>query len=566
MQRIPDARLDPAARTAVVPAGPVAAGPLLAFVARHRLDFSADLVEGVWEIARQRQESVATSRAADADLTVEGLGGELRPFQRAAVAYALHARRTFLADQMGLGKTVEALATVQAAGVYPALVVCPASLKLNWAREAQRWLPGRTVEVLDGRSTVGHDPPTQGDVTIVNYAMLDKHGHALVQRGFRGLVLDESHYAKNAQAKRTKLCLRLSRDVPLRLLLSGTPMLNRPDELVPQLRLLDWLDDLGGYQHFMHRYAGASRSWHERHSGGPRKGEPRNLGELNRRLRATCYLRRTKDEVLPELPAKQRAVVPVALDNRREYPRALRDVVRFLGEAAANDQRRIAEGIERHKARTGEEPDAEAVGRIQTRVRASAEARAERARQLVEIEALKRTAARGKLPAVAHWVADFLESGEKLVLFGWHREIVDTLAEKFGAPKITGDTTTASRQGAVHQFQHDPATRLLVCNVRAGGVGLTFTAASHVAFCELGWTPAEHDQAEDRCHRIGQTDSVNAWYVLAEHTIDTHIHALIEKKRATIDAATEGLTEAADADVVSDLTRVLAATDERQDR
>lgn len=552
VQRIPGTRFDATTRTAVVPASPAAVRPLLEFVARHGLDFSSELVERVWEVAREREEREAASRAADAALEVENLGGELRPFQRAGVAYALKARRTFLADQMGLGKTVEALATVQAVGAYPALVVCPASLKLNWARETRHWLSGRSVEVLEGRSAVG-----EADVTVVNYDVLDKHVSVLVERGFQALILDESHYAKNDKARRTKLCIRLSRGVPLRLLLSGTPMLNRPEELVPQLKILDRLDELGGYQDFMHRYAGTYRNWHERHSGEPRKGEPRNLDELNRKLRATCYVRRTKSEVLKELPAKQRAVVPVALENRREYERALRDVVRFLGEAAENDRRRIAEGVEQHRDETGEEPDAEAMRRIRTKVRTSAEARAERARQLVEIEALKMTAARGKLEAVVRWVEDFLESGEKLVLFGWHREIVDALAERFDALKLTGGTPAGERQAAVDRFQEDYATRLLVCNVRAGGVGLTFTAASNVAFCELGWTPAEHDQAEDRCHRIGQRGSVNAWYLLAENTIDTQIHALIERKRAVVNAATEGVTEADGTNVLSDLKKLL---------
>jgi SWI/SNF-related matrix-associated actin-dependent regulator 1 of chromatin subfamily A len=565
VQRIPGVRFDLATRRALVPASPASVGPLLSFVANHGFDFSSDLVERVWEVSREREEREVASRASDADLTVEGLGGELRPFQRAGVAYALKTKRTFLADQMGLGKTVEALATVQSAGAFPALVVCPASLKLNWARETRRWLPGRSVEVLGGRGAVGQDACSEADVTIVNYDVLSKHVCALVERGFQALVLDESHYLKNYKAKRTKLCIRLSRDVPLRLLLSGTPMLNRPEELVPQLKILDRLEDLGGYRHFMRRYAGAYRTWHERHSGEGRKGEPRNLDELNRKLRATCYVRRTKEEVLKELPAKQRAVVPMELDNRGEYERALRDVVRFLGEAAENDERRLNEAVERHKAEKGEEPDAEAMRRIRARVRASAEARAERARQLVEIEALKMTAARGKLEAVTRWIEDFLQSGEKLVLFGWHRQVVDTLAERFGAPKITGNTSPEERQEAVERFQEDPGTKLLVCNVRAGGVGLTLTASSNVAFCELGWTPAEHDQAEDRCHRIGQRGSVGAWYLLAEGTIDTQIYALIEKKRAVVDAATEGVTESTGSDILSEIKELLAKGTENEE-
>lgn len=552
VQKIPGARFDRRTRTAAIPASPAAVEPLLSFVIRHRLDFSPRLVELVNEVGREREELVEVSRAADAEVEVEGLGGELRPFQRAGISYALRTRRTFIADQMGLGKTVEALAAVQAVGEYPALVVCPASLKLNWAREAGRWIPGRSVEILDGGGTVG-----EAEIAIVNYDVLGKHVEALAARGFRALIVDESHYVKSEQARRTRLCMRLSRDVPMRLLLSGTPMTGRPEELVSQLKILDRLDELGGYRHFMYRYAGAYRNWHERHSGEGRKGEPRNLDELNRKLRSTCYVRRTKEEVLAELPAKQRAVVPVELDNRREYERAFTDVVRFLGEAAENDRRRLAGAVEQHKAKTGEEPDDEAMDRIRSRVRAGVEARAERARRLVEIEVLKSTAARGKLRATAGWIENFIESGEKLVIFAWHREIVETLAERFGAPRITGEMSAKDRQEAVDLFQQDPETRLLVANIRAGGVGITLTAASNVAFAELAWTPAEHEQAEDRCHRIGQSDSVTAWYLLAENTIDTRIYALLEKKRAVVDAATEGLAEVAGRDVLSELAEAL---------
>ena len=163
------------------------------------------------------------------------------------------------------------------------------------------------------------------------------------------------------------------------------------------------------------------------------------------------------------------------------------------------------------------------------------------AEHLVRIETLKQLAAKGKLAAAIDWVRDFLGSGEKLVLFATHTDIVRGLAEAFDAPMIYGDTPVAERQAIVDRFQSDPECRLVVGNTRAAGVGLTLTAASNVAFLELGWTPAEHDQAEDRCHRYGQTaDSVNAWYLLAADTIDEDIAALIESKRAVVDAGTDG--------------------------
>ncbi|MGH3087717.1 MAG: DEAD/DEAH box helicase [Rubrobacteraceae bacterium] len=549
VQRIPGSRFDLAARKGVVPATPAAVKPLISFVVRRGLDFSSGFVERVEEVAREREERVEASRAADADVEVEGLGGELRPFQRAGVAYALRTRRCLIADQMGLGKTVEALATVQAAEAYPALVVCPASVKLNWRREAEKWLPGRSVEVLEGRSGVG-----EADLVVINYDVLAKRVVELAERGFRALILDESHYVKNGRAKRTKHCIRLSRGVPMRLLLSGTPMLNRPEELVSQLRVLDRLDEMGGYRRFMRRYCGVGGKRYGPQADEARSG-PRNLDELNRRLRETCYVRRTKDQVLAELPAKQRAVVPVALENEGDYRRAERDVIRYIGECAERDEGRVAAAVAEYETKNGEKPDAGQMRRIRANVRKSAEYRAEQARQLARIEALKQTAARGKLEAVARWIEDFLTSDEKLVVFAWHREIVENLAGRFGAPSITGTTSAEGRQAAVDRFQGDPATRLLVANVRAGGVGITLTAASNVAFVELGWTPAEHDQAEDRCHRIGQRGSVNAWYLLAENTIDTEIHALIERKRTIVDAATEGA--APGTGVLTDLKKLL---------
>lgn len=544
IKAIPGRRFDGATKVWSLPASLEVLEPLVRLIASHDLDYSDVVVERVQEVAGEHEEKVEASKAADADLQVEGLGGELRPFQRAGVAYALRTRRTFLADQMGLGKTVQALATLEASGAFPALVVCPASLKLNWQREAERWLPGRSVEVLSGKNASG-----EADITIINYDVLGKHVEALGSRNFGALILDESHYTKNQKAKRTKHCRELAKDVPVRLLLSGTPLTNRPQELISQLAILERLEDLGGFWPFAKRYCAATKD----RFGWDMSGAS-NLAELNEKLRATCYVRRNKDEVLTELPAKQRAVVPVSLDNRSEYRKAERDVVRYLGEAAANDQRRIAEAVAEYEAEHGEKPDAAARQRIVSRVRTTAEAQAERAEQLVRIEALKSTAARGKLEGASRWVEDFLESGEKLVVFGWHKEIVEALADRFEAPRISGDTSTEARQEAVDHFQEDDSCRLLICNIKAGGVGITLTAASNVAFLEQGWTPAEHEQAEDRTHRIGQEASVTCWYLLAEDTIDEEIYRLVEQKRGVVDAATEGSGETADTSVLTEIT------------
>jgi SWI/SNF-related matrix-associated actin-dependent regulator 1 of chromatin subfamily A len=552
VKRIPGRRFDREDKTWDVPASMEAIEPLLRFIAEHGFDFSAALVERAETVAGEHAERVEASRAEDAEIEVEGLGGELRPFQRAGVAYALRARRTYIADEQGLGKTVQALATVHAAGAYPALIVCPASLKLNWKREAERWLPGRRVEVLEGKSA-GYEG---ADIVVVNYDVLGKHAETLKALGIEAIVLDESQYAKNRKAKRTRLCKDLAQGVSVRLLLSGTPLLSRPEEIISQLDIMGRLDDLGGFWHFARRYCDMDRGRFGLDLSGAS-----NLTELNEKLRAKCYVRRLKSEVLKELPAKQRSTLPVSISNRREYRRAEADVARFVGEAAANDERRVAEAVERwRQERDGREPSQGEMRAIRSEVRTSARANAERAEQLVRINALKQLAAQGKMDAVTEWVETFLESGEKLVLFAHHREIVRALAERFGAPSITGDTPAEARQAAVDAFQNDPEVRLIVLNLQAGGVGLTLTAASNVAFCELGWTPAAHDQAEDRCHRIGQTDSVTAYYLLAEQTIDEDIEELIERKRRVVSEATEG-GEAARADegILGELKARLAA-------
>lgn len=540
---LPKRRFDGAAKMWTVPAKAEHVEAVLRFAERNGFEVSQAVRDLCAELEAaeqikvvEREVAVEASRAEDAELVIEGLGGELRPFQRAGVAYALKAKRCFIADEMGLGKTVEALATIHAAGAYPALIVCPASLKLNWEREARKWLPGKRVVVLNGKQAVDL---SAADVVVLNYDILKKWKEQLLEVKFRSVVYDESHYCKNYKAQRTVAAKELAKGASIRLALTGTPVLNRPQELLSQLQILGRLEDLGGFWNFAKRYCGAYRG----RFGWDFSGAA-NLPELNEKLRATCFVRRSKADVLKELPVKTRAVQPVVLDNEREYRKAEADVVKWLAQRVAEDKDFVdsLSGL----------PDDEQKRRKAARSNEAA-SKAAQAEQLVRIEALKQIAAQGKLKAVQEWVASFLETGEKLVLFAHHREIVGALAAEFSAPSITGATSVEERQAAVDKFQNDPTCRLIVCNIQAGGVGITLTAASNVAFCELGWNPAAHDQAEDRTHRIGQTDAVTAWYLLAAGTIDEDIYDLIEKKRAVVDAATDGVMKDAGDSILSDL-------------
>ncbi len=486
-------------RSHSVPLDPYLVEPLERFLRVHGADVAPTARPTLAALRTEHDdaiEQVRRSRARDAPpLEAEAaLGGELRPFQRAGVAYLLAARRAFLADEQGLGKTVQALAALEADGAFPAVVVCPASLKLNWAREIERWLPGRSATVING--TAG--TPAPADLTVVNYEIVGAHAPALRRLAPRALVLDESHYVKNPRAKRTREVRRLATALPddaLRLALSGTPVVNHPEELIAQLRILGRLDEFGSGARFKRRFEGVGAEerihWH---------------------LRRRCLVRRLKAEVLPQLPAKRQVAVPVALTNDREYRLAERDVIAWLREQPLD------------------------LGELDRRVGAAL-----RAERLAQLNALRRLAARGKTSAALGWIEDFLASGERLVVFATSRELQDAVLARFpDAPHLLGRDGADQRDAAVRLFQEPEGPPLVVCSTRVAGHGITLTRASNVAFLDLEWSPAVHDQAEDRCHRIGQHDAVTAWYLLAASTIDETMLELIARKRGIVGAVTDG--------------------------
>jgi SWI/SNF-related matrix-associated actin-dependent regulator 1 of chromatin subfamily A len=373
-----------------------------------------------------------------------------------------------------------------------AVIVCPASLKLNWLREAKRWLPQHPACEVAGRGGQSLD---NVDIVVVNYEVVGSHADALDALAPRALILDEAHYVKSPTAVRTRAVIDLAERLgptALRLALTGTPIVNRPAELAPQLRVLGRLEEYGSARSFERAYT----------SGNARR-------QLHERLRASCYLRRRKADVLGQLPDKRRAVVTVPLENEPEYRRAERDFIRWL-------RAQVQEG-------KGKLPDSA------------------RGMALVRLTALRRLAARGKLRAALSWIEDFSASEERLVVFAHHREIQDAVTERFPeCARIVGGDSMQEREANVRRFQADEGLTLCVASLEVASHGFTLTAAANVAFLELAWTPAKHDQAEDRVHRIGQDRAVTAWYLLASGTIDERIAALLEEKRTVVDSLTDG--------------------------
>lgn len=466
------------------------------------------------------------SAAGSAEFFVNGLGGVLRPYQQAGVAYAVRAKRTWIADEQGLGKTIEALAVVKHLQTFPVMIACTATTIYHWKQFAEFWIPGCKVWVGDGEPA-GHDFIVMTHAALAKWAGNYGHVHEpyrcyrrpggvqiLVcpkpeRRGQRDIVAemnprafigDEAHKLKTSKAMRTQAALAITKSMEVVLLLTGTPLPNRPKELIAQLRIMRRLDDMGGYFHFVNRYCQAKQTPFGLDTDGA--ADDAVLLELNQKLRETCYIRREKSLVMPELPPKQRTVEPFVLTNRSEYMR--------LESAVANDDAGYG---------------------------------------LAAVEKLKQCVVRGKLPAVTEWISEFVENGSRLLVYVTHTAVGRHIAGRFGAPFLFGDVTPIKRYEMVKDFQSSPPGSVFVANLQAGGEGIDGLqhVCSNVAFVEFGWNPKDHDQAEDRLHRDGQDDSVNCWYLVAPDTIEEELMRIIEGKRVVVNAVTRGETSDAEA-------------------
>ena len=559
-----------------LPTGVLHVEAILDLAATHEFELAPDaeaIVDTlIGAVATTLESSRAlTGRETASEFVVPGLTGTLRPFQVAGVEYLTERRTALLADDMGTGKTIQALSALARLTDYPALVICPAVVKLNWAKEALTWFPGKTVSILYGKpgtpctasprvriagETVAIVPNVlDADIVILNYDLAASWSVRLPDVAWKAIIADEAHYLKTGTTKRAKAIRQLATGydadakrrtgdgIATRYLLTGTPILNRPVELVSLLGILGRLGEFGGFRGFTGRYCDPKVT----RFGTDLTGSD-NLDELNTRLRLSCMIRRLKADVLTELPAKTRVVLDVELDNVPEYRRAESDVASWIGAQASQNTEFLATLDATLDARFGttkETRGSDWAAERREQIGAqhdTAEARAARAEHLVRFSALKQLAAKGKIAAIIAWVTDFLEgdASRKIVLFAHHKEVVHALGAAFGCAEITGETSDQRRQDAVEAFQTNPAIRVIAGNIRAGGVGITLTAASDVLFAEQDWNPGVHDQAEDRINRIGQVNACTAWYFLGQDTIDQDIHELIEAKRGIVNAGTDG--------------------------
>ena len=478
----------------------------------------------------KKEEDIAYDIPELPDLTVpHNLKIQPYPYQLKGIARGLQLKLFMNCDEPGLGKTLQSIATINLADAFPCLVVCPSSLKINWLREWEKFTDKKAMILTDKvRDTWTFFFQTgMHQVFIVNYESLKKYFVQRIKKAegwtlrdvefrnsinlFKSVIIDESHRCKSASTQQAKFCKGICTGKEWVIELTGTPVVNRPKDLIPQLAILDRMNDFGGYKPFVDRYCSGQR-------------EASNLRELNFNLWKYCMFRREKSLVLTDLPDKIRQVNTCEITNRKEYMDAERDLIMYLQKYKDADDDKIA------KAMRGE--------------------------VMVRINILRQISARGKVRDVIEFVKDFRENGKKIILFCSLHEVVDQLKRYFPtAVSVTGRDSQDEKQRAVDAFQNNPKADIIICSIKAAGVGLTLTASSNVAFVEFPWTYADCCQCEDRAHRIGQKDSVTCYYFLGRRTIDEKVYRIIQEKKNIANAVT-GSTEDIEENIVDMVARI----------
>jgi SWI/SNF-related matrix-associated actin-dependent regulator 1 of chromatin subfamily A len=414
--------------------------------------------------------------------------------QKEAIEKLVSTRRFILADDMGLGKTTSTIIAALETGAKKILIVCPASLKINWEREIANY-SDRTCYIAEGKKF-----STEADFVIVNYDILknfhnkeDKENSLLLQSKFELVILDEAHMVSNAQAQRTKLINDFTKNIKRVWLLTGTPMTSRPINYYNLLNLIEspvaqnWMAYAIRYcQGFQFR-AGNRKVWNVTGAS--------NLEELRDRT-SKQILRRLKENVL-DLPDK--IITPVYLrTSSKEY----KDL---MGE--------YYEWLENKK----EESSSLTV-------------------QFSKLMKVRKVIANEKVKETIEFVQNIIDQGKKVIIFTNFTDTLQLIHSHFGKESVylDGSCNKVQRQYAVDQFQENEKIKVFVGNLKAAGVGLTLTAAEAVIMNDLSFVPAEHAQAEDRAYRYGQKNNVLVYYPIFENTIEGVIYDILNNKKKVI--------------------------------
>ena len=411
--------------------------------------------------------------------------------QKIAIEKLVGTKRFILADDMGLGKTTSTIIAALETGEEKILIICPASLKINWEREIRNYTD-RSVYIAEGKNF-----STEHDFVIVNYDILknfydikNKDKSPITQANFGLVVIDEAHYIQNGQAQRTKLVNSFVKNVKRLWLLTGTPMTSRPMNYFNLLQLIDspvaqnWMAYAIRYCQGYQFNAGKRKVWNVTGAS--------NLEELRDRT-SRQVLRRLKTEVL-DLPDK--IISPVYLRLKSRLYEGL-----------------MGEYYDWYENKTDESSSLTV--------------------QFSKLMKVRQVIAEEKIKDTIELAENIIEQGKKVIIFTNFTDTLKKITEHFGkiAVSLDGSTSKPARQFAVDQFQENEKVKVFVGNLKAAGVGLTLTAAEAVIMNDLSFVPSDHSQAEDRAFRYGQKNNVSVYYPIFENTIEGAIYDILIKKK-----------------------------------
>jgi len=420
--------------------------------------------------------------------------------------------RALLADDPGLGKSIQMLAYLdQHPEIDRALVVCPAYLKYNWEGEIRKHL-GLPCQLLFSKSPprANARKPT-ARIFVINYDILYKWVPWLLRLKLGLVMLDEAHLVKHRSAKRTHAAMALCQGdqehgfpaIPHVICATGTPVEQKPTEVWSLLHILH-PDKFPTFQPFARRYTNPYRArWGWVYEGS------RNEAELHQRLVDLCMIRRKKEHVLLDLPAKLTTVIPLDIRKPAKYRAAEKDIIAYLSK---HDPKRVKGAL--------------------------------RAQALAQVSYVKRLAARLKYLNAVAWVDNQLNNGGKLLLFAIHKDMIARLKRRYRGQcvVVTGETPPRLRKLAFDQFNKNRKIRVFIGNIDAAGTGWS-AQADAVAFMELSWVPTKHTQAADRAHGLGrgiEGKRTQVFWLVAKDTFEEKLCKLLQTKQETADAIVDG--------------------------
>lgn len=436
-----------------------------------------------------------------------------RKYQYEALYYALDKHSFINGDDMGIGKTFEAIIYTEVLKAFPTVVVVPASVKYNWG---EKWAEivgeHRTISVIESSKSLAKNNNWDADVVILNYEILGtKAGKGIVlkfpelYKKWKMFIFDEAHALKTRTSQRSKASKLLVKGTksPIQLL-TGTAIMSKPSELWSLISLIGKSDFISeSEQSYNYRYCGAYRGKYGMITSGAT-----NMLELNYLMRKHCYLRREKREVLTDMPPVTTEIINMQITNTKDIKNAQDDLYGFLLE---------------HK---GEESADKAM----------------EAQTLVLLGVLRKLSITGKLKAIEQYLNDWEETGKKLVIFGLHREELEYLSNKFNSPLIAGGVSSIKKQKIVKTWIEDDTT-FLFANIASAGTGVDGLqlVCSNMLVLEIPWRPSDLGQTIARIDRSGQLEPCNVRYALSPQTIDVEMWDMVGDKEVIAEAVNKGV-------------------------